>query len=144
MRGKCVNQTEIDWTSGPENQKTLQRSKWTNQSLSPITEHLLTWRRVGRPRPLARRAPPPPAEDTPPPRRRGTAAPACCGFDSLGASWRRRRSWSRAPTAPSRSAGSLWAGRRTGRSAAAPAGCRGCEGAQKKREELRELASTGS
>jgi len=85
----------------------------------------LTWSRAAPLPPEVHTPPSPPARRTPPPRPRGTGAPVCC--ERGGPRGRRspRRLWSRRPTRTSRSLGSPWGGRRTGRSAAGPSVCTG-------------------
>lgn len=118
----------------PQVNDPMKRTVILTSMMMMYRKYLLTRCKVERLPLPAHRAPLPPVVDTPPPRRQGTAAPACCGFDSLGVSLHRRRPWSMAPIAPSRSADSLWAGRRTGQSAAAPVGCTSCEGVKTKVE----------
>ncbi len=93
----------------------------------PPHQEELTLRRVARLHPKVHKTPTPPAASTPPPHPQGTAEPVCSECGCLWETRGPRRFWSRGPIQPSRSAGSLSGGRRTGRSAASPLVCTGWE-----------------
>lgn len=87
---------------------------------SPAIKGELTWRRAARLPPEVHTTESPAAARTPPPGPRGTGPPVCSECGCLRETRGPRRFWSRGPTRPSRSPGSPWGGRRTGRSAAGP------------------------